>query len=258
MAGHSAERLVHIGDERDNFFAHAPASFHHEFGEQDGIFLALHKGAGTSFDVKDESVDAFGKFFAHDGGTNETDVFDGGGGIAKSVDFFVGRSDFRGLANKAHAAFAEHAVKLFERKIDVEAGDGFEFIERAAGVTEAAATDHGDGEASCGNNGSEDERSLVANATGGMLVNFSAGNAGEIEDVARAKHGLGERGELGTIDSANPHGHEPGGHLVIRNFAVRVAGDQEINLLAGVFTGIAFFADQVDGAHASLETAARA
>lgn len=35
--------------------------------------------------------------------------------------------------------------------------------------------------------------------------------------------------------------------------AVRVAGNEEFQLLTGVFTGIAFFADQIDGAHASLK-----
>src|ERR1700676_1718980 len=189
MAGHAAERLVHVGNERDNFFAHTHAGFHHEFRQQHGIFFALHKGAGTSFNIENESVDAFGKFFAHDGGADEADIFDGGGRVAEGVDFFVGRGDFRGLANEAHTAFAENAEKFFEREIHVEARDGFEFVERAAGVAETAAADHGNSEPACGNDGSEDERSLIANAAGGMLVHFSAGNAGEIENLARAKHG---------------------------------------------------------------------
>jgi len=59
-----------------------------------------------------------------------------------------------------------------------------------------------------------------------------------------------ERGGLRTIKTANPRGHQPGRHLIVRNIAARVAGDQEFNLLAGVFTRIAFFADEVDSAHA--------
>ena len=177
MAGHAAERLVHVGDEGDNFFAHALACFDHDFGKDDGIFFALHEGAGAGFNVENERVDAFGEFLAHDGGADEADIFDGGCGVAKRVDFFVGRSDFRGLADEAHAAFLEHAAELFERKIYVEAGDGFEFIERAAGVTETAAADHGNGEAASGDDGSEDERGFISDATGGMLVDFFPGNA---------------------------------------------------------------------------------
>src|SRR5258706_1005968 len=33
IAGHSAKRLIHVGDERYYFFAHALAGFHHDFGE---------------------------------------------------------------------------------------------------------------------------------------------------------------------------------------------------------------------------------
>ena len=253
MAGHAAERLVHVGDQRDHFLAHALAGLDHDFGEADGIFFALHERAGTGFDVEDQRVNAFGKLLAHDRGADETDIFDGGGDIAQGVDFLVGRSDFRGLADQAHAAFAENVAEFLEREIDVEAGDGFELIERAAGVAEAAAADHRNGEAARGDDGREDERSLVADAAGGMLVHFFAGKIGEIEDFAGMEHGFGERGDLGAVQAADPRGHEPGGHLVVGNFAAGVAGDEEVDLLAGVFTGIAFFADQVDGAHASLE-----
>jgi hypothetical protein len=37
--------------------------------------------------------------------------------------------------------------------------------------------------------------------------------------------------------------------LIIGNFAASVSGDQKIDLLAGVFLQIPFFADEVDGAH---------
>ena len=66
-------------------------------------------------------------------------------------------------------------AKFFEREIDVEAGDGFELVERAAGVSEAAAADHGNGQAARSDDRSEDERSFVADAAGGVLVDFLAG-----------------------------------------------------------------------------------
>src|SRR5579859_889370 len=97
MTGHAAERLVHIGDEGDDFFTHALAGFDHDFGESNGIFLPLHERAGASFDVEYESVNPFGQFLAHDRRADKADIFDGGCGIAEGVDFFVSRSDFRGL-----------------------------------------------------------------------------------------------------------------------------------------------------------------
>src|ERR1700674_1973279 len=45
VANHPAERLVHVGDERGHLLAHAFASFYHEFGEEDGVFLLLHKSS---------------------------------------------------------------------------------------------------------------------------------------------------------------------------------------------------------------------
>src|SRR5262249_23497127 len=147
-------------------------------------------------------------------------------------------------------AFTKNAAKFFERERGVEAGDGFEFIERATGVAEAAAADHGDVDAARGNDGCEDERSLVANAAGGMFVDFLAGKVGKVDDFAGIEHRFSERREFGAIEPANPGGHEPSGHLVVGNIAASVAGDEEIDFLSRVFPGVAFFSDQVNGAHA--------
>src|SRR5882762_7648584 len=59
-----------------------------------------------------------------------------------------------------------------------------------------------------------------------------------IEDFPGIEHHFGEGRELGAVHSANPHGHEPRGHLIIGNFS------------PGEFPGITFLANQVDGAHA--------
>ena len=77
------------------------------------------------------------------------------------------------------------------------------------------------------NDGSDDERSLIADAAGGMLVDFFAGQVDEIEDFTGVKHGFGERGDLGAVQAAKPRGHEPSGHLIIENFAAGVTGDEK-------------------------------
>ncbi len=83
----------------------------------------------------------------------------------------------------------EHAAKLAQRQIDVEAGDGLQFVQRAAGVAKPAAADHGNSDAGCGDNRRDDERSLVADAAGGMFVHLGARNVGEIEHFAGMQHG---------------------------------------------------------------------
>ena len=145
---------------------------------------------------------------------------------------------------------AEDAAKFAERKIDIEAGNRFQLVQCAAGVAEAAAADHRNGQAAGCHDGSEDKRGFVANASGGVLVHFFAEDFGMVEDFSGVQHHFGERRELGAVHAADPHRHQPRGHLVIRNVAARIAGNEKINFFAGKFPGITFLADQVDGAHA--------
>ena len=51
-------------------------------------------------------------------------------------------------------------------EVHVEAGDAFEFVERAAGDAEAAAGDHRHPDIVAGEERREDERDLVADAAG--------------------------------------------------------------------------------------------
>ncbi len=250
MAGEPAEGLAHVGDQRDALFAHALGGVDHDFGERDRIFILAHESAGAGFHVEDQRVDAFGELFAHDGGADEADVLDGGGGVAQGVDFLVGGSDLGGLPDEGHAAFAKDALEIGESERGVEAGDGFELVERAASMAESAAADHRNGEAARGYDGRKDERSLVTYAAGGMLVHFFDGQVGVIDDFTGMQHGFGERGEFSAGQASNPGGHQPGGHLIIGNFVVGVGGNKEVDFLAGVFPGIPLFSDQVDGAHA--------
>ena len=57
-------------------------------------------------------------------------------------------------------------------EVDVEAGNAFEFVERAAGDAEAAAGDHRHPDIVAGEQGREDERDLVADAAGGVFVDL--------------------------------------------------------------------------------------
>ena len=84
-------------------------------------------------------------------------------------------------------------------KIHVEAGDGLEFVERAAGVAEAAAADHRHRDARGGRQRSEHQRSLVAHAAGGMLVDFSCGQRREVEHFAGAQHRVGQAAVSGRV-----------------------------------------------------------
>src|SRR6202030_4140124 len=250
MASHTAKGLIHSCDKCYYFFTHALSGFHHDLSEANGIFLFLHEGPGARLDVEDQCVNAFGKFLAHDRRADESNILDGGSNVAKRVDFLVGRSNLRVVPDQAHAAFAQDAAKLVQRQIHVEARNRFQLVERAASVAEAAPADHRNREAARRYDGSKNERSFIANPSGRVLVHFLAGDLGMVEDFSGVKHHLGESREFGAAHAANPHGHEPCSHLVIGYFAARVAGNEKIDFFAGEFSGITFFADQVDGAHA--------
>ena len=187
------------------------------------------------------------------------------GDIAQGIKFLIGGSDFRSLADQRASALFEHAAKFGERKIHVEAGDGFKLVERAAGVAEPAPADHRH----------VDLRDLhwhaarpslpapAAATTGAItsdvlsptppvecLSTFRAGNAAEIEHFARVQHGFGERGGFGGCHAAPNHGHQPSGKLVVGNGAVRGAINEKVRSLRARFLlPIALLANDVDGAH---------
>ena len=102
----------------------------------------------------------------------------------KRVELFVSGRNFRSLADQRAAAFFQNAAEVGERQIDVEPGNGFELVERAARVAEAAPADHRDVDGLLSerhddvrgrNYRSDHERSFVADAARGMLIDFRAG-----------------------------------------------------------------------------------
>ena len=117
-------------------------------------------------------------------------------------------------------------------------------------MAEAAAADHRNGKPTRRHNRRKNKRRFVADPTRGVLVHFFPGDFGMVEDFSGVKHHFGERRQLGAVHTADPHSHQPCGHLIIRYVAARITGNQKIDFFAGEFPGIAFFADQVDGAHA--------
>ncbi len=107
-----------------------------------------HEGAGADFDVEDEGVEAFGELLAHDAGGDEEGGLDGAGVVAQGVEEAVGGDEGGGLADEGRRrSGGEPGSKRGEGELRVEAGDGFELVERAAGVAERAAGDHGDADA---------------------------------------------------------------------------------------------------------------
>ena len=143
IADHISQRLVHIGDERHDVFAHALAGFNHKFGKKSGILFALHKRAGTGLHVEHQRVNAFRKFLTHDRSADQMRTFDGASHVAQRVEFAISWCDFRRLADHGAATGFQYAAKFRDGKIHVEAGDGLKLVQGSSGMSEAATADHG-------------------------------------------------------------------------------------------------------------------
>ena len=162
IPNHVAQRLIHVGDERDDMFAHALAGFHHEFGHEGRVLFGLHECARPRLYVQHQGVNSFRQLFAHDGCTDQIRAFDCSRDIAQRIQLAVGRSNLGSLANHGASAGFEHAPKVSYRKIHVEAGNSLEFVQRSARVPKTAAADHRDSQSSSGRQRSEHQRCLVS------------------------------------------------------------------------------------------------
>ena len=183
--------------------------------------------------------------------------------VAEGVEDAVGGDEARGLADEGGAALTEDFGEAREGELGVEAGDGFELVERAAGVAEAAAGDHRDadagdsggrgcGEAGGGEDGGDEERGLVADAAGGVLVDGEGVEGGGVEDLAGVAHGGGEGGELAGVEAALEDGHEERCYLGVGDelffgSAVDDGADEGLDFGVGEGVAVALAKDDVNG-----------
>ena len=274
VAGKAAEGLVHAREESDGLDAGFGAGLDHEAGEFAGLIDGGQECSGTDFDVEDESVERLGEFLAHDAGGDEEGRLDGAGVVAHGVEEAVGGGERRGLTDERGTGVAKDLAEADEGELGVEAGDGFEFVEGAAGVAEAATGDHGDADGRCarggeaghtsgGEDGGDEERGLVADAAGGVLVHRERVKRCRVEDLTGEAHGLSEGCELAPREAVLIDGHEESAELCVRDGGrvgrrvsrEVIAGrciceyrlDEEADLGIGELASGAFAEDEIDG-----------
>src|SRR5262249_20645862 len=132
-----------------------------------------------------------------------------------------------------------------------EGGDGVGLGGGAAGGAGSAARDQRHEGPGGGGGGREDEARLVADPAGRVLVDARTRQVGEVEDLSRAHHRLGEGHRLFRGHAPEVDGHGEGGGLVVGDGAPRVALDEEGDLLAAERIPAALLVDDVDRAHSS-------
>ena len=262
VAGEATERLVHCGEESGGAGACSFAGLDHEAGEKAGLVVGGHEGAGADFDVEDEGVEGLGELLAHDAGGDEEGRLDGAGVVAEGVKDAVGGDDAWGLADEGGAAFLQGVGQLGEVELGVEAGNGFQLVEGAAGVTERAAADHGDtdagdagrcgvGEAGGGKDGGNEEGGFVADASCGVLVDGEGVEGCGVEGIAGVAHGRGKGSELLRAEAAEEDGHEEGGDLsvgdeLVVGGAVDDGADEGVDFVVGEGEAVTLVDDDVE------------
>ena len=249
VAHFPAERGIHPGHDRFGPDARRIADRHQRLRQPARVLERLHERAAARLDVEDEGADALGDLLAHDRRRDQRDALDRAGDVAQRVQPPVGRGDLGGLADQRAADGCHGRPEFLQRKRGAEAGNRFELVERAAGVAEAAARHHRHRGAARNRQRREDQRRLVADAAGAVLVDGNAELAVELDADAGSHHRVGELRGLVGRHAAQHDRHQQRGGLIVGNGAVGDARDEIFDLAATECSAVALAADNVDRSH---------
>ena len=249
VADAKAQRRIHIGNEGYRAAACAFTNSHHRLGKFDGIIQRLHERTAAGFDIEQDAVAACSELLAHDGRSNQGDTVNRCRHIAQGIEFLVGRRKIAGLANQADTAFIDRIEEFLAVKRRLVAGDGFELIHRTAGMTKAAAAHLGHLAAAGCDNRADNQGRLIADAARGMLVNLLASNCGEVNHIAGFCHHHRQLGDFMVRHAVEPNRHQHRGHLVVRDFALDIAINHELDFFIRQNLTVFFLGNQVVHSH---------
>ena len=223
------ERRIHVGDERGGLASRGLRPGDERVRERNGVLARLHERALAALHVEDERVRALGELFGEDGGDDERNRGDRARHVAERVELLVRRRDVIRLHRERDADRRRDLLKAFDGLRAGVAGNRLQLVGRPACEAEAASGQRGNADAaSCGER-LDDERKLVADAAGGVLV-------GRRDIPCKAPAGLHHRvrqvGGLALGHPAAADGHGEGGHLVIRDLPLGEALDELADLRA--------------------------
>lgn len=125
-------------------------------------------------------------------------------------------------------------------------------------MAESGASDHRHETAAGGHPGSDQQRSAVTDATGGVFVEHRAGQGRIIpaQHLARIAHGLGQRGGFFVVHAFEEHGHDKRPELLTARIGIGRCGDQMLDLFARQRLAIALAANDLAQHHAPCSSAA--
>src|SRR5690606_32374912 len=134
----------------------------------------------------------------------------------------------------------------FVVEVGGETRDALELVDRSARMPQPSSAHLRYGGAKRSEQGSQDERGLVAYPSRRVLVHCVR-ECRQVEHVARVGHRPRERGRFGRRHAAPTHGHQPGSELIVGHLTGDVARNQSDELARLVLAPGALVEDQVEG-----------
>jgi hypothetical protein len=241
-----AERLVHVGEQADDVAAGAPAEIQHRLRQSPRALDRLHECAVADLDVEHDRVGAGGDLLRHDARRDQLDAVDRRSDVAQRVQLLVGRDEIGRRADDRQSDVAHLSDEFAEAELDAEAGNRFQLVERATGVTEPAAAHLAEGNAARRDDGTDGDRRLVADAAGRVLVDDAAAELlRHVDRLAAPDERVGHRERLGAGQAAEHDGHAERRHLVVRHIAARIAEDELAQLVVREFAAVSLALDEL-------------
>ncbi|EJK92459.1 hypothetical protein UUU_04450 [Klebsiella pneumoniae subsp. pneumoniae DSM 30104 = JCM 1662 = NBRC 14940] len=232
VAGAGGQYLIHIGQQRGGAHAGAVGDTHDRFGQRGREFISRHKRAAADFDVHHQRIQPFRQLLRQNRGGNQRDGVHRRGNIAGGIETFVGRGKGAGLPDNCHANIFNNLAEAVVVREDIEARDRFQFVQRTAGMAEAAAGDHRYVTTAGGHHRPQHQRSDIPDAAGRVFIDDRTVKveAFPVQNGTGIPHRHGQRNALRHRHIVEEDGHRQRGDLPFRDSIVADAVDEKADL----------------------------
>ena len=217
VATGAAQRPIHGRHECHDRAAIVGAQGDHRLGQREPALQLRQEGPGAALHVEDEPRQPLGELLRHDARADERDALDGGRRIAQRVEAAIGGCDLVRLPDEGAPQPFDLRRGVSERQIGAKSGDRFELVERTTGMPETTPRHHWNRDPQRRDQRCEDQRHLVPDPTGGMLIDARQRQMGEIERRPAGKHRIGQCADFLAVQPLEENGHRECGHLVVRH-----------------------------------------
>src|SRR5215213_5178744 len=199
-------------------------------GEVLRLLFFAHERTIADFDVDDHSIETGSAFLGNDGSDDQRYRLNSRSCIAQRVHLLISRRQLSSLSGHRITDLVENLFELSRTKSNTIAWNRLELIERAASVAQAATGDHRHTNSTRRHERRDDDRGLISNSAGRMLICFWFGNVRKVENVAGVEHGFRQSLLLRLVHAVEVDGHEERADLIVGNAAAGDACDEEVDL----------------------------